>query len=65
MTELGVPGNHIFEEKELSKAIMDQYEVEGFPTYLFFNRQGEYVPGVIDFMSRLDVEEFEKELVIY
>ncbi|MEM9722464.1 MAG: thioredoxin-like domain-containing protein [Bacteroidota bacterium] len=61
MAELEIIGDHIFVEEALSKAIMDEFEVPGFPTYLFFNTKGEYVPNVINFMSRLDVEELKKE----
>ena len=39
MTKLEIPGVHVFVEEELSTSILMQFDVPGFPTYLFFLRE--------------------------
>lgn len=50
--ELG--GTHIFVERGIESELMDLFSVSGFPSYVFINTKGEYKPGAVKRVSRLD-----------
>lgn len=59
VAELRLSGTHIFVEQSIENELMNLFSVSGFPSYVFINTKGEYIPGVISRMSRLSKQELK------
>ncbi len=58
IAEADIQGDHIFLHKELSRSVMQTYELRGFPSYYVIDRAGHLNKDMIDFMQYLKVDDF-------
>ncbi len=54
IAEFELSGTHVFVAQEIEAELMKLFSVNGFPSYVLINTKGEYKPGAISRMSRLD-----------
>ncbi len=47
ITDLNLSGTHLFLDKEKIKSFMKAFSINGFPSYVFIDSNGDYKPGVI------------------
>lgn len=60
IAELKQPGIHFFVENSLVNELMTQFSFNGFPSYAFFDKNGQYKPGAISRMAELNKESLTK-----
>lgn len=49
-----MPGIHFFIDKTLNKEIRNLFSFRGYPGYAFFDRNGIYRPGAIEWIGTID-----------
>lgn len=59
--EMG-PAQHIFLSDALSKAIMTNYNLLGYPSHIFLNKDGKYKPDVVNRISKIDFNKVKKNI---
>ncbi|HKK76411.1 MAG TPA: redoxin family protein [Saprospiraceae bacterium] len=62
VAELGVGGQHIFLTDQLSKEIMNYFDLRGFPSHVFLNKEGRVVPDVLHSIRDVDFYKVKKSL---
>jgi len=62
VTELKVEGDHIYVPKKLTNDFMDFFNLSGFPSYIFIDKEGNHDTKLINFISRLDIETVKEKL---
>lgn len=55
-----VPTLHLFLSPEQSTALMQQFNLRGCPSHLFFDKDGQYHDDVLHSISRLDWDKLEE-----
>jgi thiol-disulfide isomerase/thioredoxin len=48
ISELQIPGTHIFVEETIETDLMNLFSVNGFPSYVFINTNGNFIPKAIE-----------------
>lgn len=62
VTELGIGGIHIFLSAEFSNEILEYFDLRGYPSHLFLNREGKVVPDVIHSIREVDFEKVKESM---
>ncbi len=57
--ETKTEGTHIYIDKKLTSAFLETFELQGYPSYLFFDNNGEFHENVIDRISTMDLAKIE------
>ena len=65
IAEIKSTGTHIYINNKLTNALMEKFELSGYPSYLFFDENGKYHQGVVQRISNLDVEKLKKSTGTY
>lgn len=60
VAEFDLPTLHLFLSAEQSQAIMEQFNLRGYPSHLFLDEDGQYHDDVLHSISRLDWEKLEE-----
>mgnify|MGYP006285112853 CR=1 FL=1 len=60
VAEFDLPTLHLFLTPEQSQAIMEQFNLRGYPSHLFLDEDGQYHDDVLHSISRLDWEKLEE-----
>ena len=62
IAELGTSGSHIFLDSNLSRGIMQHFNLPGYPSYVFIDKSGKYDTNLIYNISRLDLDMLKERL---
>lgn len=62
VAELGVGGQHIFLTDQLSKEIMTYFDLRGYPSHVFLNKEGRVVPDVMHSIRDVDFDKVKKSM---
>jgi thiol-disulfide isomerase/thioredoxin len=62
IAELGVTGDHIWLDEPIATGIMQQFQLTGYPSYLFFDKAGNYHPNVVPRIQHVDLDAIKKLL---
>lgn len=62
IAEIGVEGEHLWLNNELSSNILSHFQLSGYPSYIVIDAQGKYHPHLVPNIQFLDVEALKKKL---
>ncbi|NRB48496.1 MAG: TlpA family protein disulfide reductase [Saprospiraceae bacterium] len=62
VTELGLSTKHIFLSTDLSEQIMEYFELKGYPSHVFLDKNGKYHPDVVSSIRNIDFEKIQEKL---
>lgn len=62
IVEIGVEGEHLWLNNELSAHILSHFQLSGYPSYIVIDAQGKYHPHLVSSIQYLDVEALKKKL---
>ncbi|PHN07900.1 TlpA family protein disulfide reductase [Flavilitoribacter nigricans] len=62
VAELGVAAPQIFLSPELSKSIMSYFELPGYPSHVFIDKDGQYHPDLVHSLRTVDLEAVKEKL---
>ena len=62
VTELDLPAMHIYLNPALSREIMTFFDLPGYPSHVFLDKNGRYVPNLLHRISELDFEVIREKL---
>lgn len=62
VVEIGVDGEHLWLNNELSAKILSHFKLSGYPSYIVIDSKGQYRPHLVSSIQFLDVEELKKKL---
>lgn len=62
VTELNLGTKHIFLSPELSQQIMEYFELKGYPSHVFLDRNGKYHPGLVSSIRNIDFDKVKEKL---
>ncbi len=62
IAEMDLPATHIYLNPELSKSIMSFFELSGYPSHVFLDREGKYHPDVVHGIRNVDFESLREKL---
>lgn len=57
VAELDLPTQHFFLDAQLSKEIMSYFKLPGYPSHLFFDREGKYYPDLLHSIRDVDFDK--------
>jgi len=63
IAETECTGTHIFINNKLTTALMERFELAGYPSYLFFDKDRKYRKGLFQRITGIDVGQLEELLV--
>lgn len=61
-TELDLGTKHIFLSEDLSKQIMAYFELKGYPSHVFLDKNGKYHPKLVSSIRNIDFEKIRERL---
>jgi len=61
-TELDLGTKHIFLSEDLSKQIMEYFELKGYPSHVFLDKNGKYHPKLVSSIRNIDLEKVKERL---
>lgn len=61
-TELDLGTKHIFLSDELSKQIMRYFELKGYPSHVFLDKQGKYHPNLVHSIRNVEFDKLKEKL---
>ncbi len=62
VTELDLGTKHIFLSESLSKQIMEYFELRGYPSHVFLDKQGKYHPDLVSSIRGVDFDKIAEKL---
>jgi thiol-disulfide isomerase/thioredoxin len=62
VVEIGLDGEHLWLNDELSAKILQHFKLSGYPSYIVIDSKGQYRPHLVSSIQFLDVEAFKKKL---
>lgn len=62
IAETKTSGTHIFINNGLTTSLMQEFDLSGYPSYLVFDREGNYHKGLIQRIGSIDIESLEQQL---
>lgn len=62
VAELGMGGQHVFLNDTLSKKIMEYFDLRGYPSHVFLNKEGRVVPDVLHSIRDVDFDKVKESL---
>ena len=62
VVEIGLDGEHLWLNNELSAKILSHFKLSGYPSYIVIDSKGQYRPHLVSSIQFLDVEELKKKL---
>lgn len=62
VAELNLGGLHIFLSDQLSKEIMADFNLRGYPSHIFLNRSGQLVPDVLHGIRNVDFDKVKESM---
>ncbi|MEM6806535.1 MAG: TlpA disulfide reductase family protein [Bacteroidota bacterium] len=62
VADIGVEGKHIFLEKALYRPLMDKFELNAFPSFIFIDKEGNYDTKLIPRISYIDLQKLKERL---
>ncbi|MBX2873712.1 MAG: TlpA family protein disulfide reductase [Saprospiraceae bacterium] len=62
VTELDLSTKHIFLSPELSKQIMEYFELKGYPSHVFLDKTGKYHPDLVHSIRNIDFDKIQDKL---
>lgn len=57
IARLKQPGIHFFVDQTLEIELMNRFAFHGYPSYMFFNKNGQYKPGAIKWMGHTNKDQ--------
>lgn len=62
VAELGIAAPQIYLSPALSKSIMSYFELKGYPSHIFIDRDGKYYPDLIHSLRGVDLETVREKM---
>lgn len=62
VTELDLSTKHIFLSPDLSKQIMEYFELKGYPSHVFLDKEGQYHPDLVHSIRNIDFDKIQDKL---
>lgn len=62
VTELDLSTKHIFLSAELSQQIMKYFELRGYPSHVFLDKEGKYHPDLVHSIRNIDFDKIQEKL---
>jgi len=60
--ELGISGDHVFLNKKLTDGLLKYFNLTGYPSYVFIDKEGNYDPDFISRISSIKLNKLKERL---
>lgn len=62
VTQLDVNTRHVYMTEEVSKKIMKEFNLTGYPSHIFIDSKGKYHPGMVHALRMVDLEYIREKM---